>query len=161
MDDEHNYRHPISFGDRMRELDFIIQEKMTRSLLDASESSNVTEFLVNLIYGTNFQTRLQDAKVVARGPQILELADALEPIQWYGNFRGPALACQLQYLYHRGYLAEARFGREKSPVVYLKPSYWNQQTQGNLAKVETVKSLMRLKPNHLESNAYEIGAWWG
>jgi hypothetical protein len=150
-----------SFADKLKELSLNIEARITKSLLAATNSDNVTELLVGLMYGTNFQDRLQDAKVEAHGQQILELADAIEHIEWYGKFRGPALACQLQYLFHKGYLAEARFGREHSPVVYVKPPHWNRLTYDSPVKVELVKSLRRLKPDHMdESEVYGIRARW-
>jgi hypothetical protein len=159
---ENDYtRAPISFGDRLEDLNVSTQDRMTKSLLSATNTNNVTEFLVGLMYGTNFQTRLKDMKVEVRGTEILELADALESVEWYGSFRGPALACQLQYLYHKGYLAEARFGREVSPVIYVKSPYWNRLTQESPVKIEIVKSLRRLNPNYMdESVAHGIRARW-
>jgi hypothetical protein len=163
MNEDIYRRPPVSFAEKMREFSALNNEdRITKSLLSATSTNNVTEFLVGVMYGTNFQDRLQDVKVEARGQQILELADALEHIQWYSKFRGPALACQLQYLYHKGYVSEARFGKEYSPVVYVKPPYWNRLTQGSPAKVEIVKSLRRLNPDRMtESEAYGIRAQWG
>lgn len=161
---EDRYRGPpISFDEKLREFSALnVQDEITKSLLAATNSNNVTEFLVGMIYGTNFQDRLEDVKVEARGPEVLQLADALENIQWYENFRGPALSCQLQYLYHKGYVAHVRFGKEYSPVVYLKPAYWNRSTQESQAKDEIVKSLKRLNPNRIdESERYGIRASWG
>ena len=151
-----------SFADKLKELSLNIEARITKSLLAATNSDNVTELLVGLMYGTNFQDRLQDAKVEAHGQQILELADAIEHIEWYGKFRGPALACQLQYLFHKGYLAEARFGREHSPVVYVKPPNWNRLRYDSPIKVELVKSLRRLNPDRMsELEACGIRAQWG
>jgi hypothetical protein len=162
MNEDIYRRPPISFGDKLREFSSLnIEDRITKSLLSATSTNNVTEFLVGVMYGTNFQDRLQDMKVEARGQQILELADALEHIQWYGKFSGPALACQLQYLYHKGYVSGARFGREYSPVVYVKSPYWNKLTYDSPAKVEVVKSLKRLNPGHIdESEAHGIRAQW-
>jgi hypothetical protein len=155
-------RPPISFSDKLREFSSLnIEDKITKSLLSATNTSNVTEFLIGVMYGTNFQDRLQDVKVEACGQQILELADALEHIQWYGKFRGPALACQLQYLFHKGYIAATRFGKEYSPVVYVKPPYWTCMTYDSPVKVEIVKSLRRLNPDRMsESAVYGIRASW-
>lgn len=163
MNEDIYRRPPISFGDKLREFSSLnVEDRITKSLLSATNTTNVTEFLVSVMYGTDFQDRLQDVKIEAHGQQILELADALEHIQWYGKFRGPTLACQLQYLFHKGYLAEARFGREHSPVVYVKPPYWNRLTYDSPVKVELVKTLRRLKPNHMdESETYGIRAQWG
>jgi hypothetical protein len=152
---------PISFSGRLRDYAQTIEERITKSLLSVTNTNNVTEFLVGVMYGTNFHNRLKDAKVNAQGKEILELADAVERIEWYGNFRGPALACQLQYLYNKGYIAHARFGREDSAVVYLKPSAWTGQTLENPARVEIVRSLRRLDPDVMdESDTDGIRAWW-
>jgi hypothetical protein len=157
------YRHPISFGEKLREFSALnAQDEITKSLLATTNANNVTEFLVGMVYGTNFQERLEDVKIEARGPEVLELADALENIQWYESFRGPALSCQLQYLYHKGYVTHVRFGKEYSPVVYVKPPYCNQSIQEGLVKDEIVKSLKRLNPDRIdESERYWIRASWG
>ena len=60
--------------------------------------------------------RLLNAKFDSHGQRVLELADTIEQVQSYNNFRGPKLACQLQHLHHKGYAIEARFGRERSPA---------------------------------------------
>ena len=163
MNEDIYRRPPISFGDKLREFSSLnIEDRITKSLLSATNTENITEFLVGVVYGANFQDRLQDVKVEAHGQQILELANAVDNIQLYGKFRGRALACQLQYLFHKGYLAEARFGREHSPVVYVKPPYWNRLNYDSPVKVELVKSLRRLNPDRMdESEAYGIRAQWG
>jgi hypothetical protein len=172
-------RPPIFFGDRLRESQSLsVQERITKSLLAATDSNNVTEFLVKLIYGENFNlpARLLDTKIEASGPRVLELADAIEQIESYRNFRGPDLACQLQYLHYKGCIMEARFGRENSPVLYVKAPYWTHQASNgrdyvqrryseseyDAIKTEILKSLKRLRPDELdEAEAYGIRAWWG
>lgn len=179
MDGEDIYRQPpIFFGDKFRESEYLsLQERVTEKILDATESRNVTEFLVKLVYGEDFHlpARLLDTKIDAHGQRVLELADAIEQIQSYNNFRGPDLACQLQYLHQKGYIMNARFGREGSPVIYIKPPYWtNQASNGqrdskrpyseaerNEMKTEILKSLKRLDPDELnDTGLYGIRAWW-
>jgi hypothetical protein len=171
-------RPPISFGDKLKESKYLsIQDRITNSLLQATESATVTEFLVKLVYGEDFHmpARLLDTKIDAHGQRVLELADAIEQIQSYNNFRGPQLACQLQYLHQRGCVMDARFGREASPVIYLNPPYWTNQASNNtqgegrpysklerdVMKNEILKSLKRLQPDELDyTEPYGIRAWW-
>ena len=174
MGGEDIYRRPlVSFADRFRESRLYVEERITKNLIAATDSDNVTEFLVKLIYGENFKRRLPEVKIKAYSSQVLELADALEQVQPYGKFSPPALSCQLQYLYHKGYVAEARFGRENSPVIYIKPPHRNQQTiesshhmprrqsEHDTIKTEILQSLRRLNPDELEEyEAYGIRAWW-
>jgi hypothetical protein len=132
---------------------------------------------VKLVYGEDFHlpARLLDTKIDAHGQRVLELADAIEQIQSYNNFRGPDLACQLQYLHQKGCIMYARFGREGSPVIYLNPPYWTNQASNskqekgrpyseverNAMKKEILKSLSRLEPDELDdAGTYGIRAWW-
>ena len=179
MDGEDIYRRPpIFFGDKFRESEYLsVQERVTQRILEATESRNVTEFLVKLVYGEDFHlpARLLDTKIDAHGQHVLELADAIEQIQSYNNFRGPKLACQLQYLHHKGYVMGAKFGREGSPVIYLSPPYWSNQasnsndengrqyseTERTVMRNEIMKSLKRLDPDELEDTGlFGVRAWW-
>jgi len=179
MDGEDIYRRPpICFGDKLRESEYMsIQERITQKILEATESRNVTEFLVKLVYGEDFHlpARLLDTKIEAHGSQVLDLADAIEQIESYNNFQGPKLACQLQYLHNMGYVMEARFGREGSPVIYINPPYWTNQASNDTeeARIELtareraeikkriVESLKRLEPDELDDTGlYGIRAWW-
>jgi hypothetical protein len=170
MNDDIYRRPPISFSERLREFSALnAQDSITKSLLSATNTENVTEFLVSVIYDTNFQNRLRDVKIEARDSQILELANALENIVSYGNFRGADLSCQLQYFYHKGYLAQARFGKENSPVIYLKPHYRSRSSEGatnryseqDETKNEIMKSLKRLNPRELgETHDSWLRARW-
>lgn len=179
MDGEDIYRRPpIFFGNKFMESEYLrVQDKITQRLLESAESKTVTEFLVKLVYGEDFHlpARLLSTKIEAHGPQVLELADAIEQIQSYNNFRGSRLACQLHYLHHKGYLMEAKFGREGSPVIYLSPPYWSNQTSNSKEekgtqyselerarmKNEILRSLKRLEPDELDDTGlYGIRAWW-
>jgi hypothetical protein len=179
MDGEDIHRRPpIYFGDKLRESESqSIQDRMTAKLLEATKSSTVIEFLVKLVYGEDFHlpARLLDTKIEAHGKQVLDLADAIEQIQSYNNFRGPKLACQLQYLHQKGYVMDAKFGREGSPVIYINPPYWTHQASNSRErngraysqieyqhmKNEILRSLKRLEPDELDDTGlYGIRAWW-
>src|SRR2546426_7612717 len=105
---------PILFGDdgELNEYQRKQNEK-TKKLLEATESDNVTEFLVKLVYGENFNlpARLLDTKVEARGERVLDLANAIEKIDSYNEFRGKQVAEAVRYLHNNGYVMEAKFGR--------------------------------------------------
>src|SRR2546428_3695949 len=105
------------------------QNEKTKKLLAATESENVTEFLVKLVYGEDFNlpVRLLDTKVEAHGERVLELANAIEKIDNYNEFRGEQAASEGRSLHNNGYIMEAKFGREGSPVLYVQPPYWEHQ----------------------------------
>src|SRR5437867_3464829 len=112
------------------------QNEKTKKLLEATESENVTEFLVKLVYGEDFNlpVRLLDTKVEAHGQRVLDLANAIEKIDSYNEFRGGNVAKAVRSLHHEGYIMEAKFGREGSPVLYINPPYWENQASNYLRK---------------------------
>ena len=130
---------PILFGDdgELNEYQRKQNEK-TKKLLDATESDNVTEFLVKLVYGEDFNlpVRLLGTKVEAHGERVLDLANAIEKIDSYNEFRGKQVASVVRSLHNRGYIMEAKFGREGSPVLYLQPPYWENQASNYVRKEE-------------------------
>ena len=154
------------------------QRKRTKKLLEVTESNTVTEFLVKLVYGEDFHlpARLLDTKIESRGEDVLNLADAIEKIELYNNFRGKKLAEEIRYLHHKGYIMDAKFGRGASPVIYINPPYWahqasnyNGKSQGrkysdyerNQMLDEIKKRLKRLDPDELyETDFYGVRAWW-
>ncbi len=110
---------PILVGDGSRKSEYLEKQKrVTQSLLEVTESKTVTEFLVKLIYGEDFflPVRLLETKVEASGGKVLELADAVEKVQSYNNFRGRSLAEAIRCLHNRGLVMHVRFGREGSPI---------------------------------------------
>ncbi len=63
-------RPPILFGDGSKKSEYLEKQKRaTQSLLEATESNTVNEFLVKLIYGEDFflPARLLDTKIEASG----------------------------------------------------------------------------------------------
>jgi hypothetical protein len=173
---------PIYFGDDSdRESEYLRkQREVTGKLLEATDSKNVTEFLVKLIYGEDFNlpTRMLETKVEAAGYRVLELADAIENVESYNDFRGKYLAETLRYLHNKGYIMEAKFGREGSPVLYVNPPYWENQASNYVQKQgytprkytdnerETMytaieRKLKSLEPDELDrTEYYGVRAWW-
>jgi len=179
---ENIYKNPpVYFGDAHKESDYLKKQKhVTDKLLEATDSKNPTEFMVKLIYGEDFcmPTRLLDTKYEVGGERVLELADAIENIESYNNFRGKYLAETLRYLHNKGYVMDARFGREGSPVLYVNPPYWQNQAS-NYMKTENSdnraythdereqmyreieRKLEALEPDELDRyEAYGVRAWW-
>lgn len=173
---------PIYFGkDKDEESQYQRKQKeLTEKLLEATDSKNVTEFMVKLIYGEDhyLPVRLLDTKVGAYGERVLELADAMENIESYNDFRGKETAEALRYLHNQGYVMEAKFGREYSPVLYVNPPYWRHQASNYVKKegdheyaytheerelmYKTIeKKLKALEPDELDRyEAYGVRAWW-
>src|SRR3989442_5393498 len=114
------------------------QSEKTKKLLEATESDNVTEFLVKLVYGEDFNlpVRLLDTKVEAHGQRVLDLAKAIEKIDSYNEFRGKLVADAVRSLHNQGYVMEAKFGREGSPVLYVQPPYWENQASNYVRREE-------------------------
>ena len=180
MDGEDIYkRPPIFFGNnKLGASEYLsVQDRITSKLLEATESRTVTEFLVKLVYGEDFHlpARLLDTKIEASGQRVLDLAEAIEQIQSYNNFRGARLSCQLQHLHHKGYVMDAKFGRECSPVIYINPPYWTNQSSNakdrdarqyseserKLMREEIYRSLKRIEPDELDdTELHGIRAWW-
>ena len=185
MDGENIYRSPpIFFGTGSSEQNEYMkkQEEVTRKLLWATESKNVSEFLVKLVYGEDFHmpTRLLDTKIEAMYERVPELIDAIRLVKSYNNFRGEALSDVLRVLHERGYIMEIEFGREGSAVVYVQPPYWNYQasnydreTLGTSSarkygdvELEAMKkriadALRELEPDELHETRFNtIRAWW-
>jgi len=169
---------PILFGDKSSENEYQRkQREVTKKLLEATESESVTEFLVKLVYGEDFYlpARLLDTKIEAYGERVLQMADAIEEIESYNNFRGAELAEKIRYLHKGGYISSVKFGREGSPVVYVHAPYWTNQAsnykEGEHRKYtereratmySTIKStLYELDPDELdEDSVYGVRAWW-
>src|SRR2546428_2652748 len=86
------------------------QNEKTKKLLEATESENVTEFLVKLVYGEDFYlpVRLLDTKIEAHGQNVLDLAKAIEKIDSYNDFRGRQVAKAVRSLHNDGYIMEAK-----------------------------------------------------
>ncbi len=122
---------PILFGDESAENEYQRKAREIRQkLLEATDSKNVTEFMVKLCYGEDFYlpTRMLDYQYESHGKGVLELADAIEKIDSYNEFRGKDVAEAVRYLHNKGYVMDAKFGREGSPVLYVNPPYWNNQS---------------------------------
>jgi hypothetical protein len=153
-------------------------KEVERKLLKITKSKNLKEFLVKLIFGEDFNLpiRLLETKVEAQGKEVLDLANAIELIERYNAFEGKKLAEVVRYLHHKGLIMEIKFGREDSPVVYIKPPYWtNQASNSNTKKrgrkftkkeledmIKQIKfALSSLNPNELSVNEFnEVRAWW-
>jgi len=157
----------------------IYKKERARKLLEATESNSVTEFLVKLVYGEDFYlpARLLDTKIESYGEDVLNLADAIEKIESYNNFRGKDVANAVRYLHDKGYVASAKFGREGSPVLYVRAPFWEHQasnyygdetksrkyTDAEFQKMykEIYDTLAELEPDELgETDYYGIRAWW-
>src|SRR2546427_12844335 len=172
---------PILFGDdgELNEYQRKQNEK-TKKLLEATESENVTEFLVKLVYGEDFNlpVRLLDTKVEAHGQRVLELANAIEKIDSYNEFRGEQAASAVRSLHNNGYIMEAKFGREGSPVLYVQPPYWDNQASNYVRREGQegtkytdnerkkmyrviVGTLKEAKPDELDvDHLGYVRAWW-
>jgi len=185
MDGQNIYRNPpISFGTGSSEQNEYMkkQEEVTRKLLWATESKNVSEFLVKLVYGEDFYipTRLLGTKIEATHERVPELIDAIRLVKSYNNFRGEALSDVVRSLHEQGYVMEIEFGREGSPVVYVQPPYWNHQASNydreilgmgygrkysdvelELMKKRIADALRELEPDELHETGFNtIRAWW-
>ncbi len=133
---------------------------------------------MKLVYGEDFYlpARLLDTKIEAYGQRVLEMADAIEDIDSYNNFRGAELAEKIRYLHNNGYISSVKFGREGSPVVYVHAPYWTNQASNYDGKSEHRKyterematmykeiksTLYELDPDELDMTDYNgIRAWW-
>src|SRR5438093_13146884 len=105
------YKLPIIFEDDDELNDYQRkQTEKTKKLLEATESENVTEFLVKLVYGEDFNlpVRLLDTKIEAHGERVLDLANAIEKIDSYNEFRGHKVAEVVRSLHREGYIMEAK-----------------------------------------------------
>ena len=113
-------------------------KRITEKLLEASESKTVTEFLVKLVYGEDFclPARLLDTKIEVHGERVLDIANAIEKIDSYNEFRGKLVADAVRSLHNQGYIMEAKFGREGSPVLYVQPPYWENQASNYVRREE-------------------------
>ena len=182
MDGENIYKNPpIFFGEKDKQDEYMEKQKeITKKLLDATDSRNTTEFLVKMIYGEDhyLPVRLLDTKVEAYRQRVPELADAIENVESYNNFRGKYLAEALRYLHNKGYVSSVKFGSEGSPVCYVEPSYWNHQASNYVKKegyeetpyTEAERNMMynaierklkSLDPHELDRTEYSgVRAWW-
>jgi hypothetical protein len=172
---------PILFGEKDKQDEYLEKQKrITQKLLDATDSSGTTEFLVKLIYGEDHHlpVRLLDTKVEAYGEKVLELADAIESVESYNNFRGKDLAEALRYLHDKGYVMSVKFGRESSPVCYIEPPYFENQSSNYVRKEgyeprryteqerenmysAIERELKSLDPDELDRyDNGEVRAWW-
>ena len=88
-------------------------------------------------------------------------------VRSYNDFPGKKVVAFLKSAIKRKELAEFRFGREYSPVVYFEPSHWNKPKDKKCTKKEykavceqfMEKVKLALKPDELHLNG-EIRAWW-
>jgi len=174
---------PILFADETRRNEYQKrQREKTKRLLEATESQTVTEFLVKLVFGEDFQlpVRLVDTKIEAHGQGVLDLASSIEKINSYNAFRGKQVADAVRSLHNEGYIMDARFGREGSPVLYVQPPYWENQASNYVRKEEQSRklknyseeqragmyqaiqhTLKETKPDELEiDNFGYVRAWW-
>ncbi len=123
--------------------------------------------------------RMLNYQVEAHGKGVLELADAIEKIDSYNEFRGKDVAEAVRYLHNKGYVMEAKFGREGSPVLYINPPYWNNQCSNFVEdpynrdhfkysdkERESMyssipRTLKKYKPDELDRTDYSgVRAWW-
>jgi hypothetical protein len=97
-----------------------------KTILDLLGSSNVYEAMVKLIFdlGLPFDG---DVRVCALGKDVELLARAVALVERYNEFRGREVSEILLRLHEEGLIMELFFGREVSPVVYVKPPYWTHQ----------------------------------
>ena len=51
-------------------------------------------------------------------------------------FRGKLVADAVRSLHKQGYIMEAKFGREGSPVLYVQPPYWENQASNYVRREE-------------------------
>ena len=130
------------------------------------------------VYGEDFgmPCRLLDTKVEAYGKHIPELADSIEKVTSYNDFRGQYVAEAVRYLHSKGYLMDARFGREGSPVLYLRAPYWTHQksnydgleeqkkySEFEMGQMygEITRAMKKLDPDELDyDETYGVRAWW-
>ncbi len=172
---------PILFAndDKKNEYQKRLEQK-TKKLLEATEAQNVIEALVKMIYGEDFSLpiRLLDTQAEARGETVLDLANAIEKIHGYNEFRGSSVAEAVRSMHREGYIMEAKFGREGSPVLYINPPYWENQASnyvkkdGHSPKKYTEEerekmyfaigeALHQTKPDELSIDQYGyVRAWW-
>jgi hypothetical protein len=172
---------PILFSDDDKKNEYQKKlEQKTKKLLEATESQNVTEALVKMIYGEDFglPIRLLDTQAEARGETVLDLANAIEKIRGYNEFRGSRVAEAVRSLHHQGYVMDAKFGREGSPVLYVNPPYWENQASNYVRKdgysprkfqdeerekmyLAIGEALHKTKPDELGIDQFGyVRAWW-
>jgi hypothetical protein len=168
---------PIHFGNNKDEESEYRrkQKEVTEKLLGATDSKNVYDFMTKMIFGEDyaFPVRMLDTKIEACGERVLELADAIENVESYNNFRGKELAEALRYLHNKGYLSSVKFGREASPVAYCSVPYWEHQASNYEPKegyeprkyTEQEREEMYLaieqKLRELDRTEYDsVRAWW-
>jgi len=172
---------PILFADDHEKNEY--QRKLdqkTKKFLESTESENVTEALVKMIYGEDFclPIRLSDTQADARGERVLDLANAIEKIDSYNEFRGHKVAEVVRSLHREGYIMEAKFGREGSPVLYINPPYWENQASNYVRKegysprkfqdeerekmyLAIGQALHETKPDELGIDQFGyVRAWW-
>lgn len=166
----------------MIEIQDLANQEIEKKLLETTNSKNAYEFSVKLIYGDFFDLpiRITNATVMAFGKDVVKLIDAIELIESYNQFKGKELVKVLRELHNKGLIMELRFGREDSPVVYVKPPYWTHQAsnyQGNpedTRKItekereemfkEILTKLNELNPDEIyiqdPSTFPKVRAWW-
>ncbi|MCW1309294.1 MAG: hypothetical protein QXP04_01230 [Candidatus Nanoarchaeia archaeon] len=62
------------------------------------------------------------AYVRAIGVDIPELIESIRIVKSYNEFEGENVADELMELYKQGFISELVFGREYSPVIYIRPA---------------------------------------
>jgi hypothetical protein len=128
----------------MIEVQYLTDQEVEKKLLEATNSNNPYEFAIKLIYGDLFDLpiRITNAIVMAYGKEGVEnLINAIELIESYNNFKGKELAKVLRELHNKGLIMDLGFGREDSPVVYVKPPYWTHQASNYQGEPEDTRRI--------------------
>jgi len=136
---------------------------------------NGFELAIKVMYGEDFglPPMLLDARI-EETREIEELANAIELIESYNNFRGKAVADALREMHNEGLIMSAAFGRENSPVLYVTVPYWTQQRtkstdeearrftpEERKAMVRRIIAILqKVEPDELGLYYEKIRAWW-
>ena len=132
------------------------------------EYTSGMELAVKVIFGEDFglPVRLLNA-TTEDTKEIEELASAIELIQEYNSFRGREVADALRELHRENLISSARFGRERSPVLYVSIPFHNEERRP-LTVQERTAMLRRILEILEVTNPTELGpvldeevrAWW-
>lgn len=138
------------------------------------------ELVVKVIYGDmlGLDVRMLFGRTenAVSDSEIKKLVSAIRLVKKYNEFIGDDVADLVLDLHNRGIISSVSFGRESSPVLYIKVPLWTSQSSKNVYgekrqfskrgfKIlidEVIYELHKVNPDSIDFVFDdEIRAWWG